>query len=287
MPQSSLLSYFAKPVTAVAPIQTDSERNGRVENHQAQTKHVAAAGSLLSRGHGVVDVPQNERGQSSILQAERALKNSQQKVQAPTPVACKGELEDLSPPTDAALKPQQHPLEIIQVPQVPGAAVSPVSEVHLQAIRHLTATTLPVRYSDAFFKTTVTDPVVQRLSRVALYELEPIGWIRCRLEPCSGNSALSTKTNPPLSQIYIQALALLSPYRSLGMATLLLNEVLCSAKSLVEDPVCIYAHVWEKNEDALDWYAKRGFKRVMLVERYYTRLRPSGAWIVRRELGDT
>jgi len=42
--------------------------------------------------------------------------------------------------------------------------------------------------------------------------------------------------------------------------------------------------VWENNEDALDWYSKRGFKRVLLLERYYRRLKPGGAWIVRKEL---
>ncbi|EXJ62349.1 hypothetical protein A1O7_02783 [Cladophialophora yegresii CBS 114405] len=287
MPQSSLLSYFTKSMSVGGPTQTDSERNRRVENHRVETKHIASAGSSLSHGQGVLDVAQNEGAQISTHPAKRAPTKPQQKSQPSTPVARTEELEDISPPSKALLKTQQHPAGIIQIPHIPGAAVSPVSEDHLQAIRRLTATTLPVRYGDAFFKTTVTDPVVRQLSRVALYDSEPIGWIRCRLEPCSVNSAFSTQTNPPLSQIYIQALALLSPYRNLGMATLLLNEVLSSAESLVEDPICIYAHIWEKNEDALDWYAKRGFKRVMLVERYYTKLRPSGAWIVRRELGDT
>jgi len=135
-------------------------------------------------------------------------------------------------------------------------------------------------YSDAFFTTAVTDPIVHKISRAALYESEPVGWIRCRLEPCSPNSSQPC-------QIYIQALAVLSPYRNLGLATSLLNEILSAAASLEEQPVCIYAHVWEKNEDALDWYAKRCFKRVMLLERYYLKLRPSGAWIVRRELSNT
>jgi ribosomal protein S18 acetylase RimI-like enzyme len=286
MPQASLLSYFTKPVTALTPVQADLERNRRAEDHQVQTKHVASAGFSLSRGPGIVDTLQNQGAQSSVDPAECASEGPQHKVGATTPVRRKEELENNCSPTEAASNPKRYSPGIIQIPHVPGAAISPVSEDHLQAIRRLTATTLPVRYSDAFFKTTVTDPVAQQLSRVSLYESEPIGWIRCRLEPFTVNSAFATKTNPPLSQIYIQALTLLSPYRTLGIATLLLNEVLSSAKLLVEDPICIYAHVWERNEDALDWYAKRGFKRVMLVERYYTRLRPSGAWIVRKELRD-
>ncbi|KIW70704.1 hypothetical protein PV04_02949 [Phialophora macrospora] len=286
MPQANLLSYFTKPVTAVTPIQADLERNRRVENPQVQTRHVASAGSSLSRGQGIIDTAHDRGAQSSVDSAECTSKGPQRMVRATTPVRCNKELENNCPPTEAGSNLKRHSPGTIQIHRVPGAAISPVSEEHLQAIRRLTATTLPVRYSDAFFKTTVTDPVAQQLSRVALYELEPIGWIRCRLEPFAANSAFATKTNPPLSQIYIQALTLLSPYRTLGLATLLLNEVLSSATLLAEDPICIYAHVWERNEDALDWYAKRGFKRVLLVERYYTRLRPGGAWIVRKELRD-
>jgi N-alpha-acetyltransferase 50 len=152
-----------------------------------------------------------------------------------------------------------------------------VLEAHLPEIRRLTSTTLPVRYGETFFTTAVTDPVAHQISRVAVYESEPVGWIRCRLEPCTSNS-------PAPVQIYIQALALLSPYRKLGLAAAMLHHILSGVGMLEERPVCVYAHVWEKNEDALDWYAKRGFKRVMLVERYYVKLRPSGAWIVRKEL---
>ena len=48
----------------------------------------------------------------------------------------------------------------------------------------------------------------------------------------------------------------------------------------------IYAHVWEANEEALEWYIKRGFEvEGEMVEGYYTKLRPSGARIVRRLVG--
>ena len=48
----------------------------------------------------------------------------------------------------------------------------------------------------------------------------------------------------------------------------------------------IYAHVWEANEDALVWYAKRGFLvEEAIMEGYYRRLRPSGARIVKRKVG--
>lgn len=47
----------------------------------------------------------------------------------------------------------------------------------------------------------------------------------------------------------------------------------------------LYAHVWVENQEALEWYAKRGFEKGELVEGYYRRLRPSDAWVFRRRFG--
>ncbi|KAJ9603262.1 hypothetical protein H2200_012040 [Cladophialophora chaetospira] len=277
MPQASLLSYFAKTVTTAVVAPSSRINNHAEDEHDVPNKRASAH---------VLDETREQVARSTTLQKDDASSVQLKKIHCATPAARSDDLESSNHPSDTPTDSKPRPSGNLYVPHLPAATISPVLESHLQAIRRLTATTLPVRYSDAFFKTTVTDPMAQQLSRVVLYETEPVGWIRCRLEPCSLDSPLSSKTNPPLSQIYIQALALLSPYRSLGLATILLNAVLFSVETLAEDPICIYAHVWEKNDDALEWYAKRGFKRVMLVERYYTRLRPSGAWLVRRELRD-
>lgn len=168
----------------------------------------------------------------------------------------------------------------ITIPHFPNAQIVHITKSHLPPIQRLTSTTLPVRYGDNFFQSTITDETAAQLSRVVLYSSEPIGWIRCCLEPCGPEYA----SQPQLKQIYIQALALLAPYRGLGLATSLLDTIIDSSIARATETVCIYAHVWEKNEDALEWYAKRGFKRVVLLQRYYRRLNPPGAWIVRREL---
>jgi hypothetical protein len=47
----------------------------------------------------------------------------------------------------------------------------------------------------------------------------------------------------------------------------------------------VYAHVWTENEEALQWYEKRGFRREgEVVKGYYRRLKPDTAWILRRRL---
>lgn len=48
----------------------------------------------------------------------------------------------------------------------------------------------------------------------------------------------------------------------------------------------LYAHVWTKNTEGLEWYAKRGFvKEGGVVNGYYTKLKPDTAWVLRRRLG--
>ena len=84
--------------------------------------------------------------------------------------------------------------------------------------------------------------------------------------------------------LYLSTLVLLSPYRSQGIATHLLNRV-------VRRAVCSHgvtsvgAHVWEANSEALEWYQRRGFVIIGREEGYYRRLKPQGAVVVERRVG--
>ncbi|KAL8716197.1 MAG: hypothetical protein Q9220_000102 [cf. Caloplaca sp. 1 TL-2023] len=88
---------------------------------------------------------------------------------------------------------------------------------------------------------------------------------------------------------YIQTLAVLSPYRSKGIATALLDSIistLCREEYYSGNIKTIYAHVWTENEEALEWYVRRGFRvSEGVVEGYYRRLKPGGARVVWRDLG--
>ncbi|TVY31397.1 N-alpha-acetyltransferase, partial [Lachnellula occidentalis] len=112
-----------------------------------------------------------------------------------------------------------------------------------------------------------------------------IGGIICRLEPCPSTS-ISISTSTPTHQIYIQSLALLSPYRSKGLATAMLNTIISSAV-LTENPKInsVYAHVWTQNTDGLEWYTKRGFHREPnVLVGYYRKLKPDTAFVLRRKI---
>lgn len=278
MPQASLLSYFAKPLTAVPAVPKCNAGPRKEESGHGGDGMVPTSRSILQGdGLGIM-------GELHQLSPKETTTDAQQ-TEATDAILnvhdANGRVFE-APPNYFSNRPSES-LQVILIPLLPGAMITTVQKTHLPSIQRLTSTTLPVRYGEAFFTSAVSDPTSSQLSRVALYSSDPVGWIRCRLESSSPDGSASL-SKLGLSQIYIQALALLSPYRGLGIATMLLDAVLGSSIAKADTTVCIYAHVWEKNEDALEWYAKRGFKRVMLIERYYKRLRPGGAWIVRKEL---
>ncbi|KAK3298613.1 uncharacterized protein B0H64DRAFT_354221 [Chaetomium fimeti] len=203
-------------------------------------------------------------------------------------------------------------------PSLPsGATIVPLVEEHVPALRRINSLLLPVPYPDSFYAKAL-DPLASGLfSRAILWQdteadtPKVIGGLICRLEP---NPFLDTQgqllphpfppshsqkpsnvpLNTPYHAIYIQSLALLSPYRSLGLAAAALEHIVASATILPVagssiDARTIYAHVWTENEEGLKWYEARGFARegAEPVKGYYFKLRPDTAWVVRRHIGPT
>ncbi|EAQ89579.1 hypothetical protein CHGG_06198 [Chaetomium globosum CBS 148.51] len=203
-------------------------------------------------------------------------------------------------------------------PSLPsGATIVPLVQEHVPALRRINSLLLPVPYPDSFYAK-VLDPLASGLfSRAILWQdsdadtPKVIGGLICRLEP---NPFLDTQgqliphpfppshlqkpsnvpLNTPYHAIYIQSLALLSPYRSLGLAAAALEHIIASATILPAagssiDARTIYAHVWTENEEGLKWYEARGFARegAEPMKEYYFKLRPGTAWVVRRHIGPT
>ena len=207
----------------------------------------------------------------------------------------KDDLANESPYSPTLLKlPEVKPC---QTPH-PSLTVVPVTSESLPQLRRLTGNLLQVKYPNDFFEEAVVLEPTKYLSRQVIFKPEigparPVGWIRCRLEavpsptppkPQSILSALHDGFEVSPTQIYIQALCLLAPYRGYGAATVLLEAILSDTDVLRAWGVQgVYAHVWE-NADALAWYQKRGFEQKELVNNYYRKLKPSGAWVVRLNL---
>ena len=205
----------------------------------------------------------------------------------------------------------------------PNISVYPITPETLPSFRRIITLLLPIRYPESFFAESIHNTNSSSLARVAVWEekAEPrrgisdtttntstssddrsstceqkdrgedlkrlatvVAGIQCRLEPLPASFA-DTRVE---QQCYIQTLALLSPYRSKGIAIALLNSII---KVLLTHPQydsvrSLYAHVWEANVEALEWYRRRGFTvEEGVIEGYYRKLKPNTAKIVRRRIG--
>ncbi|KAK2627121.1 hypothetical protein QTJ16_003087 [Diplocarpon rosae] len=179
----------------------------------------------------------------------------------------------------------------------PQATISSIQQLHIQPLRRINALLLPIHYPDSFYhKILSPDPPTPSngFSRAILWtdpttqETKVVGGVVCRLDPALSES--STAQNPVYTpdayDIYVQSLVLLSPYRGKGLVAAVLNEIIEAATQQNEIRIdSLYAHVWTKNEEALDWYAARGFKREEpVIHGYYRRLDPDTAFLYRRRL---
>ncbi|ORY67341.1 uncharacterized protein BCR38DRAFT_426761 [Pseudomassariella vexata] len=189
----------------------------------------------------------------------------------------------------------------------PNITISPILPSHVPSLRRIVSRLLPVRYPDSFYAA-LSDPSSSgAFSRVLLWTDSPIhcddsdtapstsprrppkptviGGIICRPErsyqprPQSARDIIS-------DALYIQSLVLNEPYRRLGLARALLDEI-CELARRDEKWHCrtVCAHVWIDNVEGMKWYTARGFDKVQpVVAEYYRQLMPNDAWIVRRDI---
>jgi ribosomal protein S18 acetylase RimI-like enzyme len=163
----------------------------------------------------------------------------------------------------------------------------------MPSFKKLNSILLPIPYPESFYKEILAEPVDRSLTLMALWHDTPsdigkvkgrlVGAIRCRLftKP-PGDSASQARVDGPM--LYLSTLVLLSPYRSYGIAAHMLD---CLIRSAVDDYgiTSVGAHVWEANEEGLQWYRKRGFREVSREVGYYRRLNPRDAVVMLRDVG--
>ncbi|EKD16720.1 uncharacterized protein L3040_001460 [Drepanopeziza brunnea f. sp. 'multigermtubi'] len=206
----------------------------------------------------------------------------------------------LPSPNPANTSPQAP--QALQAPKLPAqATISPISQAHIQPLRRINALLLPIAYPDSFYQkilspdpATPGGPPSTNFSRAILWtdpasqETKLVGGVVCRLDPAlSPTSTPETPVYAPdAHDIYVQSLALLSPYRGKGLVAAVLSEIIEAATRQTEAKIrSLYAHVWTQNEEALAWYAARGFTREEgVIHGYYRRLSPDTALIYRRPL---
>lgn len=170
----------------------------------------------------------------------------------------------------------------------------------LPSFRRLISLLLPIRYPDRYYNALINNPDGNLIVRVALWNgSKPIttnpnpkldtlghvvGGICCRVEPILSPDSDPTPTGR--TELYITTLAVLSPFRGHGIAAELLENVLKEAVN-IHGVESVYAHVWVANEEALEWYEKRGFRNEGIADGYYRRLNPQSAFLLRKSVGVT
>lgn len=176
-------------------------------------------------------------------------------------------------------------------PLPPNVELRSCKKDDIPHLKRLISLLLPIPYSDRFFREIIEDPLINDITMLAVWHDDPemkgkqkgrlVGAIRCRLLAHPPTASQKARGDGPM--LYLSTLALLSPYRTHGIATHLLQSL---AKRAVDDYgiTSVGAHVWEANQEGLNWYRKRGFREVGRETGYYRRLDPQNAVVMQRDV---
>ncbi|KAK8075071.1 hypothetical protein PG997_009734 [Apiospora hydei] len=167
--------------------------------------------------------------------------------------SCRRPTGGATPPSVAipGAKPTHHP----------NIAISPILPSHIPSLRRITARLLPVRYSDSFYAALSDPDSSGAFSRVLLWTDENdasnnkptvIGGLVCRPEKLYQPRPDEPFVDAIPNALYIQSLVLNEPYRRLGLAGALLNEV-CGLAARDARWACrtVCAHVWTQNSEGM------------------------------------
>ncbi|KAH9002084.1 N-acetyltransferase NAT13 [Lactarius hatsudake] len=130
---------------------------------------------------------------------------------------------------------------------------------NLGTVRKLNSVLFPIKYSEQFYSEILL-PEVEDFCKLIYYNDIPVGTICCRLE--SKDSA---------NKLYLLTMGILAPYRSLGIGSYSIDIILQAAATL-------------SNDGAKHFYERHGFKEKGIEEAYYKKIKPSGAWILERQI---
>ncbi|KXT08645.1 hypothetical protein AC579_9420 [Pseudocercospora musae] len=204
-----------------------------------------------------------------------------------------------SPAVPENISPQTPQPEQLPTPPSSSSKLLPVNvdfractHDDISSLKRLTSLLLPIPYPDKFYKDIVEDPLTNNITLLAVWHDDPamigkqkgrlVGAIRCRLLAHPQGEPSTRNHDKPM--LYLSTLAVLSPYRTHGIACHMLHIL---TKRAVETYGISHvgAHVWEANAEGLTWYRKRGFREVAREPNYYRRLEPQGAIVVQRDVG--
>lgn len=146
-----------------------------------------------------------------------------------------------------------------------------VTQHNLKQLKVLNSVVFPVSYNEKFYLDVLEH---NDLARLAYCNDVVAGAVCCRLDKMEEKK-----------QMYIMTLGCLAAYRRLGIGSVLLDFVfqLCRQRRDVE-AICL--HVQVSNDEALDFYRKFGFEVTETKKKYYKRIEPPDAYVLKRSTAD-
>ncbi|KAH3680543.1 hypothetical protein WICPIJ_008234 [Wickerhamomyces pijperi] len=130
--------------------------------------------------------------------------------------------------------------------------ITPNNKKLLQLINEVT---LPVKFSDDYYK----ESSLNGFSKLSYYGETPVGVVKAKLQVPQGSSTPNI--------VYIESLAVLEPYRGLGIGKQFIDFIKQQAHISYIHEVTL--HVWAKDEKVVQWYQKQGFVVKEKVPDYY------------------
>ena len=146
-----------------------------------------------------------------------------------------------------------------------------LTQHNLKQLKVLNSAVFPVVYNEKFYLDVLEH---SDFAKLAYCNDVVVGAVCCRLDKVDDKK-----------QLYIMTLGCLAPYRRLGVGSVLLDFVfqLCKGRRDVES-ICL--HVQVNNDEALGFYGKFGFQSTERKEKYYKRIEPPDAFLLKRSTED-
>jgi len=154
--------------------------------------------------------------------------------------------------------------------------VGDVTPANVGQLRTLNLSTLPVRYSDKFYKDLINSGN-QDYMKFAYWNGFAVAGVCARLEPIESDQGAN--------RLYIMTINVLPAYRRRGIATTLLRYVLDQARKETSPPITyVYLHVQTSNLEAKAFYISHGFVETGIIEGYYKRIEPPDCFVLQLKL---
>ena len=147
-----------------------------------------------------------------------------------------------------------------------------VTPDNIMQLKQINIATLPVRYSDAFYR--------GLNKKYSQDYLKLVFWGGFAVAACCAREELQENGD---TKLYVMTINVLPMYRKRGIAGELLNYIMETAaknKAIKE----VYLHVQVNNLQAKDFYMHKGFEEVCVVENYYKDIEPTAGFMLRKAI---